>query len=39
MVFQPLKYYYAKVFNVLIRNSIIEIIKLEFLLIIEGIRK
>lgn len=39
VVFQPLKHYHAKALDVLVRDGLTEITKLEFLSVIEGVRK
>jgi hypothetical protein len=39
VVFQPLKYYYAKELDYIVRDSLTNITKVEFLAIIEGVRK
>ena len=39
VVFQPLKYYYAKALDLIVRDGHINISKLEFLSIIEGVRR
>jgi hypothetical protein len=39
VVFQPLKHYHAKALDVLVRDGVTNISKLEFLLIIQHIRK
>jgi hypothetical protein len=38
VVFQPLKYYHAKALDVIVRDGLVNISKLEFLSIIEGVR-
>jgi hypothetical protein len=39
VVFQPLKHYHAKALDVIVRDGLVNISKLEFLSIIEGVRR
>jgi hypothetical protein len=37
VVFQPLKYYYAKALNIIVRDGLVNITKLEFLSCMEDV--
>ncbi|KAI6778341.1 transposase [Emericellopsis cladophorae] len=39
VVFQPLKHYHAKALDVIIRDGVVNVTKLEFLSLIEGVRR